>query len=166
MIWLTGLSGAGKTTIALKLCERMRQRGLDVEHLDGDDIRALFPKTGFTRADRDHHVRRVGHVAAMLEKHGVTVVASLVSPYRDSRLFIRGISQNFVEVHVATSLEECERRDPKGLYKKARSGELKEFTGVSDAYEQPMNPEIEIDTVKVSLDEAVSKIMKAVDGPS
>jgi len=95
-----------------------------VELLDGDEIRSVFPSTGFSHAERDAHIRRVGFLASRLERHGVTVVASLVSPYRESRQFVRSVCRRFVEVHVSTPLEECERRDPKGLYRKARAGEI------------------------------------------
>lgn len=166
VIWLTGLSGAGKTTIAEKLCSRLKERGVAVEHLDGDEIRSLFPNVGFSREDRDMHVRRVGHVAQVLEKHNVSVVASLVSPYRESRNFVRSICRNFIEVHISTSIEECERRDPKGLYAKARRGELKAFTGVSDPYEAPDAPELIIDTQNISVEAAVGKILERIHGSS
>jgi 3'(2'), 5'-bisphosphate nucleotidase len=120
VVWFTGLSGAGKTTIATRVAERLRALGAPVELLDGDEIRAVFPDVGFSRADRDAHIRRVGHAAALLEKHGVTTLVSLVSPYRDSRQFVRRLCRRFIEVHVATPIDECERRDVKGLYARAR----------------------------------------------
>ncbi len=134
VIWLTGLSGSGKTTIANELILALRERGQKVEALDGDTIRQALPQTGFSRADRDTHIRRAGYLASRLEAHGVSVVASFISPYQDSREFVRRLCQNFVEIHVATPLEICESRDPKGLYKKVRAGEIKNFTGIDDPH--------------------------------
>lgn len=159
VVWLTGLSGAGKSTIATPLVAELKARGAAVELLDGDAIRDIFPSTGFTRPDRDAHIKRVGFLASRLEAHGVIVVASLVSPYRDSRAFVRGLCQRFVEVHIATSFEECERRDPKGLYRKARAGQIANFTGLDDPYEAPEAPEIAIDTTALSPDQAAARIV-------
>jgi bifunctional enzyme CysN/CysC len=154
VLWLTGLSGAGKSTIAEWVVARLRASGHRVEHLDGDTIRDLFPDVGFDRVSRDAHIRRIGHLASRLEHHGVVVVASFISPYASSRHFVRGLCANFVEVHVATSLAECERRDRKGLYAKARRGDISDFTGVSAPYEAPPNPELRIDTIDTSVEEA------------
>jgi adenylylsulfate kinase len=159
VLWFTGLSGAGKSTIAAKLVDDLRARGYDVEHLDGDTIREVFPQTGFSRAERDAHVRRVGYVASRLEHHGVTVVASLISPYEESREFVRNLCDNFIEIYVATPVEECERRDVKGLYAKARSGAITGFTGLDDPYEAPEHPELTIDTREVSVDEACRMVL-------
>ena len=158
VIWLTGLSASGKTTIAEALINNLKDRGHRVEHLDGDLIRKIFPGTGFTREERDRHVKRIGYLAAMLEKHDVFVVASFISPYQEARAFVRSQCKNFFEVYVSTPLAECEKRDPKGLYKKARTGEISNFTGISDPYEPPENPEIEIDTTGITVDEAVTRI--------
>ena len=158
VVWFTGLSGAGKTTIAGELVTLLRERGLSVEHLDGDAIRKIFPATGFSREAREAHIERVGLVAHYLEKHRVCVVASLISPYETSRAFVRGLCQNFLEVYVSTSLEECEARDVKGLYKRARSGELGQFTGISEPYEVPTRPDLTIDTAKLSPREAAELI--------
>lgn len=163
VVWLTGLPGAGKSTIATALTARLTDRGARVEPLDGDAIREVFPATGFTRPERDAHVRRVGYLASRLEAHGVIVVASLVSPYRDSRDFVRGLCRRFIEVHVATPLDECERRDPKGHYRRARAGALPNFTGVDDPYEPPPAPEITIDTRTLSADTAAERILAVVD---
>jgi adenylylsulfate kinase len=163
VIWLTGLSGAGKTTIAVPVVAALAARGAAVELLDGDAIRELFPATGFTRPERDAHIRRVGYLASRLEAHGVTVVASLVSPYRESREFVRSLCRRFVEVHVATAFAECERRDPKGLYRRARAGEIANFTGLDDPYESPEAPEIVIDTTVMTPDEAAARILAYLD---
>jgi 3'(2'),5'-bisphosphate nucleotidase len=163
VVWLTGLSGAGKSTIAAALTTRLVARGARVEPLDGDAIRDVFPATGFSRAERDAHVRRVGYLASRLEAHGVTVVASLVSPYRDARQFVRSLCRRFVEVHVATPLDECERRDPKGLYRRARAGELAHFTGVDDPYEPPDAPEITLDTRELSAAAAADRILAVLE---
>ena len=159
VLWLTGLSGAGKTTIAQALAARLTAAGAEAELIDGDVMRQVFPGTGFTRADRDAHVRRVGYLASRLEAHGTTVVASLISPYRDSRAFVRAACRRFVEIHVATDLAECERRDPKGLYRKARAGEITQFTGLDDPYEPPDAAEIVIDTMTESAAAAADRIL-------
>lgn len=166
VLWLTGLSGAGKSTIAAELVRLLEAGGAAVELVDGDAMRQLFPGTGFTRPDRDAHVRRVGYLASRLEAHGVTVVASLISPYRDSRAFVRGLCRTFVEVHVATDLAECERRDPKGLYQKARAGVIANFTGLDDPYEAPEAPEIVIDTTTESAAAAAARIVAWLRSPA
>jgi len=163
VIWLTGLSGSGKSTIAAQLVDRLRLRGHAVEPLDGDTLRQMFPSTGFSREARDEHIRRVGYVAALLAKHGVFVVVSLISPYRDSRNFARGLAPAFLEVYVSTPLAECERRDVKGLYAKARRGEIRQFTGLDDPYEPPAHPELTIDTLACSADDAADTIVRAVE---
>ena len=165
VVWLTGLSGAGKTTIAAELVSRLTARGAAVESLDGDALRSALPGTGFSRAERDAHVRRVGYLASRLEAHGVVVVASLISPYRDSRAAVRALCSTFVEVHVATALEECERRDPKGLYRRARAGEITQFTGVDDPYEPPAAPEIVVDTANESPAAAAGRILRWLTTP-
>jgi len=162
VLWLTGLPGAGKTTVAHRLVAALRERGHRVEHLDGDSIRSLFPGTGFTREERDGHARRVGHLAATLERHGVWVVVSLISPYRDSRRFARDLCRRFVEIHVATPLEECERRDPKGLYARARRGEIQHLTGIDDPYEPPERAEIAFDTRTLPPEAAAERILERV----
>jgi adenylylsulfate kinase len=158
VVWLTGLSGAGKSTIAEHLSAQLTMNGCDVEYLDGDALRALFPHTGFTPAERDAHVRRVGYMASRLERRGVIVIAALISPLRASRAFVRELCSNFIEVYVATPLEVCEARDCKGLYARARRGELTNFTGISDVYEPPDCPEVVIDTSFVPVLQAVELI--------
>ena len=162
VVWFTGLSGAGKTTIAAKLCQELSRRQVACEHLDGDVIRRFFPKTGYSRQDRDVHIRRVGYLASCLEKFGVCVVATLISPYKESREFVRSICQNYIEVHVSTPIEVCESRDPKGLYARARKGEVTQFTGIDDPYDPPTNPDIAVNTAELSIDQAVNKVLELI----
>ncbi len=149
-LWFTGLSGAGKTTIAELVGPELEQRGLTVEYLDGDVVRTHLSKgLGFSKEDRDTNIERIGWVASRLTRHGAAVLVSAISPYEETRAKARDLVEEFgafVEVHVATSVDECARRDVKGLYEKAFSGEIKEFTGVSDPYEEPVDPELRIDT--------------------
>ena len=159
VIWLTGLSGAGKTTIAKELTSQLKNLGYKTEPLDGDSIREVFPATGFSRIERDQHIRRVGYMASRLEAHGVVVIASLISPFAESRDFVRGLCQNYFEVYVNTPLDVCEERDPKGLYKKARAGLIKSFTGIDDPYEVPTNPAMTLPTAGISPQEAAEKIL-------
>jgi adenylylsulfate kinase len=159
VLWFTGLSGSGKSTIASRVCAELERRGVAVEYIDGDALRQVFPHTGFTREEREEHLRRTGYMASRLAAHGVTVVASFVSPYRESRDFIRQLCSNFVEIHVATPLEECERRDVKGLYARARRGEIRNFTGLDDPYEPPENPELTLDTRALSVDRCVAEVL-------
>jgi len=159
VVWLTGLSGSGKSTIADWLAGELQRRGLKVERLDGDTVRDIFPNTGFTRPERDAHLRRVGFLAGKLEQHGVFVVASFVSPYEESREYVRGLCRNFVLVHVATPLEECERRDVKGLYARARRGEIQHFTGINDPYEVPARPDLVLDTRDTTVEAAGTAIL-------
>jgi adenylylsulfate kinase len=162
VIWFTGLSGAGKSTIALALSRELIGRVPRLEYLDGDEIRRLFPGTGFTRAEREAHVRRVGFLASRLEHHDVTAICALISPYRDSRREVRALCRRFFEVHVATPLQECERRDPKGLYARARRGEVRGFTGIDDVYEEPETPDLRIDTTNLTVTEAVARVLSMI----
>ena len=159
VIWFTGLSGSGKSTIAQGVYDALTERGLRAEYLDGDGIRRLFPETGFTKPERDMHVQRIGHLAGMLEKNGVFVVASLISPYAASRRFARGLCRNFIEVYVSTPVEVCEKRDAKGLYARARRGEIKNFTGVQDPYEPPENSELTVDAATLPKEAALARVM-------
>ena len=149
-LWFTGLSGAGKTTIAEIVGPELERRGLTVEYLDGDVVRTHLSKgLGFSKEDRDTNIERIGWVASRLTRYGAAVLVSAISPYEETRQKAREMVEEhgpFVEVFVATSVEECARRDVKGLYEKAFSGEIKEFTGVSDPYEEPADPELRIDT--------------------
>ncbi|HYN83351.1 MAG TPA: adenylyl-sulfate kinase [Gemmatimonadaceae bacterium] len=162
VLWFTGLSGSGKSTIAARVVEELERRGDRVEHLDGDTIRDIFPEIGFTRAERDAHIRQVGFLASRLERNGVIVVASLISPYEESRSFVRQLCDNFIEIYVATPIEECERRDIKGLYARARGGEIPNFTGIDAPYEIPVHPELTIDTREMSVDDAAAVVLNRV----
>ena len=164
VLWFTGLSGSGKSTIAERVHQQLRQRGTDVEYIDGDALREVFPKTGFTREEREEHLRRTGYMASRLAAHGVTVIASFVSPYRESREFIRRLCPGFVEIYVATPLEECERRDVKGLYARARRGDIRNFTGIDDPYEAPEHPELTLDTRALSVDQCVGRVLERLGG--
>lgn len=161
VVWLTGLSGSGKTTLAEALAERLDRHGLPVEVLDGDVLRAFMP-TGFSREERDAHARRVAFLASRLAHHGVTTVVALVSPYRASRAYARSLCPRFVEVYVSTPLDVCEKRDPKGLYARARAGILKQFTGIDDPYEVPEEPDLDLDTSGLSIDGAASQVLELV----
>src|SRR5215216_8129040 len=160
VLWFTGLSGSGKSTIASRVHDQLKSRGVRVEYIDGDALREIFPNTGFTRAEREEHLRRTGYMASRLEAHGITVVASFVSPYRESRDFVRRLCPGFVEIYVSTPLEECERRDIKGLYARARRGEIQNFTGISDPYEPPDHPELTLDTRTLSVDQCVAQVLE------
>lgn len=163
VIWFTGLSGSGKSTISKQVYEQLKNKKIKVEHLDGDKIRDILPGTGFSKEARDEHIRRVGLLASMLEKKGITVVCSFVSPYEEARQFVRGLCDSFIEVYVSTPLEECEKRDVKGLYKKARTGEIQNFTGISDPYEPPSNPELNLNTAQTQLEDCVRQVLKKVN---
>ncbi len=159
VLWLTGLSGSGKTTLAENLYAEISRLGKKVERLDGDVLRGVFPNTGFSKEARDEHIRRVGFMASRLEHHGVIVIASFISPYRQARDFVRGLCGNLIEVYIKASIDECKRRDVKGLYKKALSGEIKSFTGIDDPYEEPTQPELVVDTEQQTIDESVRQVM-------
>jgi adenylylsulfate kinase len=147
-LWFTGLSGAGKSTIAEIVMAELRARGHRVDLLDGDEIRENLSKgLGFSKEDRDINIRRIGYVAWLLARNGVVAITAAISPYRAVRDEIREmIGEGFIEVYVDTPLEVCEDRDVKGLYKKARAGEIGQFTGISDPYEPPLNPEVALPT--------------------
>jgi adenylyl-sulfate kinase len=162
-VWFTGLSGSGKTTLARGLESRLRGLGIRVEVLDGDEIRScLSHELGFSRAHREANIRRVGYVAKLLTRNSVVVVAALISPYRESRDFNRTQLGRFVEVYCQCPLAVAEGRDVKGLYEKARKGELKDFTGINDPYEMPLNPEVIVNTGQESIDESLEKIWRVL----
>ncbi len=162
VLWFTGLSGAGKSTLADEVYDYISKDGLRTEKLDGDVLRGYFPATGFSKKDRDEHIKRVGFMASRLEKHGVIVVASFISPYRETRGIVRDMCDNFIEVFVSASLAECERRDVKGLYKRARAGEITNFTGIDDPYEAPENPDIFVDTENQNLEESAATVLEHI----
>src|SRR3954447_6092818 len=164
-LWFTGLSGAGKSTVANIVVSELRARGRKVELLDGDEIREHLSKgLGFSKEDRDINIRRIGWVASVLARNGVVSVTAAISPYRAVREEVRGWIDNFVEIYVATSLEDCETRDVKGLYAKARSGEIPEFTGVSDPYEAPLEPEITLETAGRTPQESAAEVIAWLEG--
>ncbi len=163
-IWFTGLSGSGKSTIATALVERLKAWNLKTELLDGDEVRTHLSKDlGFSRQDRDTNIKRIGFVCHLLTRNGVIAVASAISPYRVTREYNRKMIGQFVEVYVNTPFSECEKRDVKGLYKKARAGEIKEFTGLDDPYEAPESPEVICDTLKNSLEACVNLILSRLE---
>ena len=162
-IWLTGLSGSGKSTTAAVLSVLLLEAGRQVTELDGDVVRTHLSKgLGFSREDRDTNILRIGFVASEIARHGGTVMCAAVSPYRATRDAVRAMmdEDQFIEVYVDTPLSVCEERDVKGMYAKARRGEIKEFTGISDPYEAPLNPEITLDTVGHTPEENARRIMR------
>ncbi len=163
VIWLTGIPGSGKTTLAIDLEKYYQKNSLPVEILDGDEIRKTLSKDlGFSPEDRKEHNRRVIFVAQILSKNGVTTIIPIISPYRETRDFARKEIPNFVEVWVKTSVDECIKRDPKGLYKKALAGEIKNLTGLQAPYEEPQNAELILDTEKQNVEESVEIILSTV----
>ncbi len=161
ILWFTGLSGAGKSTLATHLTPVLKAKGCRVEVLDGDEVRENLSKgLGFSKEDRDTNIRRIGFVANMLARNGVASITAAISPYREIRDECRSKCQaEFVEVYVEAPLDVLEARDPKGLYKKARAGIIKNFTGVSDPYEAPLKPEVTVHTGKESVEESAAKIL-------
>ncbi|MEC4812024.1 MAG: adenylyl-sulfate kinase [Scytonema sp. PMC 1069.18] len=164
ILWLTGLSGSGKTTIAKGVELELKERGCLVEVLDGDAIRKNLSKgLGFSREDRNTNVRRIGFVANLLSRNGVVAIVAAISPYRDTREELRRTTANFKEIYVNAPLEICEARDIKGLYAMARSGEIKAFTGIDDPYEEPLNPDIVCYTNEESVEESVAKVTNQLE---
>jgi adenylylsulfate kinase len=162
-VWFTGLSGSGKTTLARALEAELVARGHDVEVLDGDLMRQHVCKgLGFSKEDRDENIRRIGFVAGLLTRHGVIVLAAAISPYRAIRDEVRQKIGSFIEVYANAPVEVCEQRDLKGLYKRARAGEIRGFTGIDDPYEPPLAPEVECRTDLETVEESVAKIMPAL----
>ena len=161
VIWFTGLSGAGKSTIAAELAREFDRRELNYEILDGDVVRTNLSKgLGFSKEDRDTNIRRIGWVARTLAKHGCITICAAISPYRAIRDEIRKDTGRFVEVFVDVPLDVAEQRDVKGLYKKARAGEIKEFTGISDPYEAPLHPEVVCATHEETVEQSAAKIVR------
>jgi adenylylsulfate kinase len=163
-VWFTGLSGAGKSTLAEMLLHELHRRDMKVELLDGDVVRTNLSKgLGFSKEDRDTNILRIGFVANLLSRNGVAVITSAISPYREARNQARAQIREFVEVYVYATLEECAKRDVKGLYERALRGEIKGFTGVDDPYEPPQSPEIYLDTMTQSPDQSLQLILDRLE---
>ncbi len=161
-LWFTGLPLSGKTTIADKVYEKLRTLDIPLERIDSKDIRELIPDVGYTREERNRHMKRIGHLIQTLQKNSISTVASFVSPYRESRKAIRTMVKNNIVVYLKADIESCKKRDYKGVYEKAVCGELKNFTGISDVYEEPQHAEIVIDTDRTDPDEAAEMIFQYV----
>jgi len=161
-IWFTGLPLSGKTTIADKVYEKLKKLDIPIERIDSKDIRELFPEAGYKREERNRHIKRIGHLIQTLQKNSISTVCSFVSPYRESRKMIREMVKNNIVVYVKADIETCKKRDYKGVYERALKGEVKNFTGISDVYEEPKHAEIIIDTEKMNPDEAADLIVKYV----
>jgi len=161
VIWFTGLSGAGKSTLANELYKNLKQQDVkNIEILDGDEIRTNLSKgLGFSREDRDANIRRIGYVAKLLSRNDVTVIVAAISPYREVREELRRNIPDFLEIYCKCPLSVVQQRDPKGLYKKVAAGEIKNFTGIDDPYEEPMSPDLTLDTDKETLEKSLSKIL-------
>ncbi|MFH1426557.1 MAG: adenylyl-sulfate kinase [Candidatus Kerfeldbacteria bacterium] len=163
VIWFTGLSGSGKSTLAVEVEKKLFTQGRACYRLDGDNVRHGINKDlGFSDEDRTENIRRIGEVAKLFADAGIIVMTSFISPFRADRDIVRALlpEGEFIEAYVQCSLEECERRDPKGLYKKARAGEIPDFTGIDSAYEEPMDPEIVVATDKMGIEEATDFLLK------
>ncbi len=163
-IWFTGLSCSGKTTVSQGVAEELRKRGLKVEVLDGDVVRTNLSKgLGFSKEDRDINIKRIGFVCKLLSRNGVVAVGAAISPYRATRDYNRRQIGDFVEVYCNSPLDVCIERDVKGLYKKALAGEITNYTGVSDPYEEPLNPEVVLETDKEAEEESVRKVIRKLE---
>jgi len=161
-LWFTGIPLSGKTTIADKVYEELQKLHIPLERIDSKDIRELVPDIGFSRDDRNRHMKRIGHLIKTLQNNSISTVASFVSPYKESRKAIREMVKNNIVVYLKADIETCKARDYKGVYEKALKGELQNFTGVNDIYEEPQHAEIVIDTTTNSVDEAVEIIVKYI----
>ncbi|SKA08879.1 adenylyl-sulfate kinase [Selenihalanaerobacter shriftii] len=165
VVWFTGLSGSGKSTIAVEVEKELLKQGKAVYRLDGDNVRhGLNSDLGFAKKDRDENIRRIAEVAALFKDAGLITLASFISPFQEMRDFAReraGVD-SFIEVYVKADVETCDERDPKGLYEKAKQGEIDDFTGVSSPYEEPENPDIVIDTVELTVEDSVEKILEVI----
>ena len=161
VLWFTGLSGSGKSTLARMVEEKLLERGVEVEVLDGDEMRTHLCKgLGFSKEDRDTNIRRIGYVAKLLARNGVCAITAAISPYREMRDRARKETTNFVEVYAKCPLDVCIQRDVKGMFQKAIRGEIKEFTGISDPYEEPQGAEIVLETDKETVEESVAKVLR------
>ncbi|MBW4641516.1 MAG: adenylyl-sulfate kinase [Goleter apudmare HA4340-LM2] len=160
ILWLTGLSGAGKTTIACAVAQELQKQNYPVELLDGDIVRThLSQGLGFSKQDRDINVRRIGFVANLLSRNGIIAIAAAISPYREIREELKQTTTNFIEIYVDAPLAVCESRDVKGLYAKAKAGQIQHFTGISDPYEAPINPEIICQTDRFTVEQCVNQVL-------
>ena len=163
-LWFTGMSGSGKSTLSSLLATRLRERGARVEVIDGDIIRTrLCHGLGFSKADREENISRIGFVCEVLSRNGVIAIAAAISPYRACREELRSRIENFIEVYMTCPVEVLVERDVKGLYKKALSGEIEHFTGISDPYEPPVAPEVTIDSSKDSVEDSVASILAVLE---
>jgi adenylylsulfate kinase len=163
-LWFTGMSGAGKSTLANLVAQDLRERGHRVEVLDGDEVRTNLSKgLGFSKEDRDTNIRRIGYVARLLARNGVVAISAAISPYRDVRDEIRQQHERFYEVYVKCPLEKLVERDVKGLYKKALAGELPHFTGVSDPYEEPLSPELIVETHRETVQDSLRRLLSGLE---
>lgn len=165
VVWLTGLSGSGKSTIADHLEQYLFKKGIHTANLDGDLLRTGLNKDlGFSEEDRSENIRRIAEISKILSDNGLVVIAAFVSPFSKDRNLVKKTvgEENFIEIFVQTSIEECERRDVKGLYSKARKGDLKNFTGIDSPYENPINPDLIIDTEKTSIEDSVQLLCTLV----
>lgn len=161
-LWFTGLSGAGKSTVAQAVESRLNESGRTTTLLDGDVIRTHLSKgLGFSKEDRDENIKRIGYVASQVVRHNGVVICAVISPYRETRDNVRRYfeNDNFIEIYISTPIEVCEKRDPKGLYMLARKGKVTGFTGIDDIYEPPINPEVVIDTSKMNIESAVQIVL-------
>ncbi len=162
VIWITGLARSGKKEISANLTDILKEKGHKVVNLDGHTIRELIPGMGYSRDQVNDHIMKVGYLAKKLEEHGIIVVASFLSPYLESREFVKNLVENYLEVYISTSAEVCAYRDEKGIYQKALNDEIKNFPGVNAEYEKPGNPFLEIDTASITTSEAAKIIYKKV----
>jgi adenylylsulfate kinase len=162
VVWLEGFSGSGKTTISRALAPKLREAGWNVEVLDGDEMRQMFsPELGFARKDREVHARRVSFVSRMLARNGVAVIVAMITPYETSRQAARSVvGERFEEVWLRCPLEVCRQRDPKGIYRRSSEGTVPRMTGVDDPFEEPLNPELTVDTATQSVDQTVDRILQ------
>ncbi|MCF8262638.1 MAG: adenylyl-sulfate kinase [Melioribacteraceae bacterium] len=160
VIWITGLVRSGKSEIGEKVTQILKEKGFKADHLDGHGIRHLFPETGYSHDEVNEHIKRVGYLASKLEEQGVFVIATFLSPFEESRNFIRSIAKNFIEVYISTPIEECIKRDTTGTYEKAKKGEISNFPGISTEYEIPKNPELEFENLSPDTDKIALKIVE------
>jgi len=164
VVWLEGLPGAGKTTVSRAVSEGLRALGVGTEVLDGEDVRrTFFPELGFSRKDRETHARRVSHLAQILARHGTVVLVAMITPYETSRQAARAaVEVPFVEVWLKCPLEVCEQRDPRGIYRRNREGSVKRITGVDDPFEEPLNPELIVETAASPVDACAGKVLEYI----